>query len=195
MDDYLLRVSLSGAFSGTSDQIIDDCVEEIHKQKGFDVDHLFEVIRSSGRSLTLTEDRLWQIGYGSKTIHLLFNLWYRNFTYTPAYDNNLPQIDHIFPQSALKQVKVASPDTGYPIMKYRQEDRNQLANCMLLTQDENGPGGKWDTLAEVWFADKSEDYLEMYIIPRDNKLWKLDRFEDFIEERKRMIKEKFKYLL
>jgi len=35
----------------------------------------------------------------------------------------------------------------------------------------------------------------MHLIPRDKDLWKIDRFEDFIEERKRLIKQKFSYLL
>jgi len=33
------------------------------------------------------------------------------------------------------------------------------------------------------------------VIPRDPTLWKLDRFEDFIVERKKLIKAKFAYLL
>jgi hypothetical protein len=44
---------------------------------------------------------------GSDTVHLLFNLWYRDVdgTYTPAYPNNLPQVDHVFPQSVLRGMK------------------------------------------------------------------------------------------
>lgn len=60
---------------------------------------------------------------------------------------------------------------------------------------ENGAWGKSDMLPEVWFADKAENYLDMHLIPRDRDLWKLDRLEDFIEERKRMISAKFSYLL
>jgi len=196
VDNYLLRVLISGAFSGTPDQLIDDCVGKIREQKGFDWRHLFDAVRSKGRSLELTEDRLWQMGYGSDSIHLLFNLWYREFNYTPAYENSLPHVDHIFPQSALGKIKVVCPETGrLSIMKYKKGTRDQLANCMLLTQTENGAGGKSDTLPEVWFSEKPESYLDMHLIPRDKDLWKIDRFEDFIEERKRMIKAKFAYLL
>ncbi len=142
------------------------------------------------------EDRFWQIKYGSDSIHMLFNLWYQDFNYTPAYENNFPQVDHIFPQSALKKIKVVNPETGkYNLMKYKQEARNQLANCMLLTQEENGAGGKFDTLPEVWFADKPEDYLDMHLIPKDKELWKLDRFDDFIMARQRLIRRKFSFLL
>jgi hypothetical protein len=196
VDNFLLRSLLAGAFSGTPDQLIDDLVVKLDALKGFDVNEMFGVIRSKGRSLELTEDRFWEMGYGSETIHLLFNLWYRDFNYTPAYDNNFPQIDHIFPQSLLRHVKVANPETGkMNLMKYREADRNQLANCMLLTAAENGAGGKWDTPPKEWFAGKTKNYLDMHLIPNDPALWEIDCFESFIAERKKLIREKFKPLL
>jgi len=83
----------------------------------------FGVIRSKNRSLELTEDRFWSMGYGSDQIHLLFNIWYRDFNYTPAYENNLPQIDHIFPQSLLRQVKTTNPSTGrMNMMRYHDTE-------------------------------------------------------------------------
>lgn len=196
LDGYLLRSLMAGAFSGTPDQMIDDLVARLKELEKFDLDEVFDVVRSKGRSLEITENRLWDMGYGSDSIHLLFNLWYRDFNYTPAYDNNLPQVDHVFPQSLLRKVKVANPSTGkMNVMKYREADRNQLANCMLLTAAENGSGGKSDTPPEEWFAAKSQSYLEMHLIPSDPALWKLDRFEDFIEARKTLIRTKFSSLL
>ncbi|MDD5677878.1 MAG: DUF4268 domain-containing protein [Kiritimatiellae bacterium] len=193
---YLLRSLLAGAFGGTPDQLIDDIVNKMKEINRFDLNEMFGVIRSAGRSLELTEDRFWAIGYGSENIHLLFNLWYRDFNYTPAFASNLPQIDHVFPQSALKQVKVSNPNTGkLNIMKYREGDRNQLANCMLLTAAENGAGGKSDTPPDEWFKDKDAAYLARHLIPPDPALWKLDRYEDFIAARKKLIKDKFAYLL
>jgi hypothetical protein len=195
VDTYLIRSLLTGAFSGTPDRLIDSCVNRINELQKFDLSAMFEVIRSQGRSLELTADRFWQMGYGSDTIHLLFNLWYRDFNYTPAYNGNAPQVDHIFPQSELRKVKVINPQTGRPVMKYYEATRNQLANCMLLTQQENGSGGKTDTLPEEWFANKDSAYLEMHLIPADPQLWKMDRFEDFIAARKKLIEAKFGYLL
>jgi hypothetical protein len=189
MDSYLLRSSLAGAFSGTPDQMIDDLVKRLKEINKFDLNEVFGVIQSRGRSLELSEGRFWEMGYGSDAIHLLFNLWYRNFNYTPAYDNNLPQVDHIFPQSLLRKVKLPNPNTGkLNITKYKEADRNQLANCMLLTAAENGAGGKGDTPPEKWFADKSEKYLQMHLIPTDSALWKLEKFEKFIEARKALIR-------
>ncbi|MFH2026791.1 MAG: DUF262 domain-containing protein [bacterium] len=196
VDSYLLRTLLAGAFSGTPDQLIDKLVEKIKELKGFDLNEVFGVIRNQNRSLELTEDRFWEITYNSDTIHLLFNLWYRDFNYDPAYENNMPQIDHIFCQKLLKQIKVKSPETGrLSLLKYHEFDRNQLANCMLLSREENGPGGKWDKSPCEWFKGKSGDYLKMHLIPEDQSLWQLDRFEDFISARKKLIQGKFNHLI
>ena len=196
MDSYILRSALTGAFGGNADALLDALVNRISKLKDFDLAEVFDAIRSQGRSLELTEDKFWDMGYSSETVHLLFNLWYREFNYTPAYENNLPQVDHIFPQKLLKQIKVENPNSGKrDLMKYREGDRNQLANCMLLSREENGAGGKWDVPPEKWFVDKPQQYLDMHLIPKDPALWELDRFEDFLTERKNLIREKFKHLL
>jgi uncharacterized protein with ParB-like and HNH nuclease domain len=195
VETYLVRSALVGAFSGTPDQLIDVIVNKLKELERFDVAEVFGVIRSQGRSLDITEDWLWAMGYGSAQIHLLFNLWY-SFNYTPAYDSNLPQVDHIFPQSLLRTVKMQNPDNGrWSLLRYKDAARNQLANCMLLTQQENGAGGKTDIPPEEWFKDKPVEYLEKHLIPQDPELWKLDRYEDFIAARKKLILAKFKYLM
>lgn len=197
VDQYIIRASLAGAFSGQPDQLIDQLTANIKKHGGFDLQEAFGVIRSEGRSLELTESRLWQLGYGSDTVHLLFNLWYRDVdgTYTPSYPNNLPQVDHVFPQSVLRKVKAKNPNTGrMDVLRYREGERNQLANCMLLTAQENGAGGKSDTPPDQWFADKSPEYLTKHLIPQDPALWQLSRFEDFIEARKALILDKMREL-
>jgi hypothetical protein len=195
-ETYLLRSSLVGAFSGQPDNLLDALVKKLEEWKDFPLDEVFGVIRSQGRSLELTEDRLWQMGYGSETIHLLFNLWYRDFNYTPAYERNLPQVDHIFPQSVLRKVKIENPKTGRnDLMKYSEADRNQLANCMLLSCEENGAGGKGASPPDKWFMDKDKAYLEKHLIPDDPSLWQVDRFEDFIVARRKLIRNKFCHLL
>jgi hypothetical protein len=161
----------------------------------FDIDEVFGVIRAEGRSLEVSTETVLQTHYGSKEIHLIFNMWY-DFNYQPAYANNCPQVDHIFPQSKLKQVKVANPSTGrMDILKYKWWERDQLANCMLLTAMENGAGGKCDTLPDVWFADKDEKYLDRHLVPRNRELWKLANFERFVEARKALIVEKLGHIL
>jgi len=195
VDTFLVRSLLAGAFSGQSDRVIDALVKRFKEIARFDAEEGYTVIRSQNRSLALTKDRFFEMGYGSHTIHLILNLWYPAFSHTPAYDNNLPQVDHIFPQSRLKAIKVLNPETGRPVMKYREDARNQLANCMLLTRAENGAGGKWDTPPADWFKDKDDEYFNLHLIPKDPDLWELDRFEDFIAERQKLIADKFAWLI
>ncbi len=190
IDHYILRCSLSGAFSGNSDGLIDALVSGVKARGCFSRDQAFQIIRTQGRSLELTEERLWRMGYGSDLVHVLFNLWYRDFNHVPAYENNLPQIDHIFPQSALRRIKTRNPKTGRDVIKYREHARHQLANCMLLTREENGAGGKRDKPPSEWFADKDAAYLRKHAIPQDSELWELDKYEQFIEARKTLIRER-----
>ncbi|MGY3120346.1 hypothetical protein ACVWXQ_004283 [Bradyrhizobium sp. S3.14.4] len=194
VDTYLLRCLLAGAFGGQPDNLLDALIARFSELKKFDADEAFQIVRDQNRSLELTQERLWQTGYGSRAIHLLLNIWYRDFNHTPAYDDNLPQVDHIFPQKLLKQQKVLSIETGRPVMKYREGDRNQLANCMLLSREENGAGGKWDTPPSIWFADKDDGYLEKHLIPKNRDLWELERYEDFIEARKLLLVDHFRKL-
>ena len=195
LDTYLLRTLLSGAFSGSPDGLIDKCTRKISGTKKFDINEMFGIIRADGRNLEISNETLLSIHYSSKEIHLLFNYWY-GFNYQPAFSNNQPQIDHIFPQSVLKKIKDKNPNTGrFDILHYKWWDRDQFANLMLLTASENGAGGKSNILPKDWFKDKTNDYLEKHLIPKDKKLWEIDRFDDFIKERKKLIEEKFKDIL
>ncbi len=196
LNTYILRTLLTGAFSGTPDNLIDKCINYINKTEEFDVSQVFGIIRADGRNLDVTAETILNRKYGSKDIHILFNMWYEQFNYTPAYSNNMPQVDHIFPQKYLKAVKDANPDTGsVNIMRYKAPARDQIGNCMLLTASENGSGGKTDILPEDWFADKSEGYLDMHLIPKDKSLWNIESYEKFIAARNELILDKFDYML
>ena len=50
---------------------------------------------------------------------------------------------------------------------------------------------------DKWFVgERSEaSYLDVHLIPNDPSLWKLERFDDFIVERKKLIRKKFELLL
>ena len=195
-DLHIIRTSLSGAFGGSPDGLIDAAVKSIRAEHGFDCAKQFGIIRDHNRALEITTDRFLSLGYGSYGIHLLMNWWYRSFNYDPVFSGGLPQVDHIFPDSRLRAIKAVNPDTGrMSLQKYRMPERNQLANCMLLTRDENGSGQKTDQPPEQWFANKPDSYLEKHIIPADRSLLRMDRFDDFVRARRTLLLEKFKPLL
>lgn len=204
LQEYLLRSLMTGVFSGSPDNLIDKLVRNIKDNQDFVLTEAFDVVRADNRSLEISPDVIFNQYYGSRTIHLFFNLWYADFNYTPALDANGPQIDHIFPQSLLKTVKTVNPESGkINILRYRAEQRDQIANCMLLTAQENGFGGKSDTPPDRWFdvsrfdndPKRQAEYLKLHLIPANPELWKLENFEQFIEARKVLIAEKFSRML
>lgn len=194
--NYLLKVLLTGAFSGRPDGLIDKVVDEIRSSSSFQTKQIFGIIREDGRSLGLSEAQLFDMGYGSRNIHLLFNLWHPRTDYAPVWDGHLPQVDHIFPRSLLKTVKEVNPETGrMSLQRYSRADINQLANCMLLPANQNGAGDKSDTPPEEWFKNQSPEVLELHCIPTNRKLWQLENYPKFIEARKRLLSAKFSHLL
>lgn len=196
LGSYILRTSLAGTFNSSPDQLIDDIVEHLRKQSAFVTSDVLDLIRNRGKPVELSEDRLWEQGYGSKNVHLIFNLLYRDFNYSPLFDGNMPQVDHIFPQSELSRLRMLNPETGRnSLMKYKKPQRDQLANCMLLTAFENGFAQKNDALPTQWFGDKPDKYLEAHLIPTDRDLWKLENFEAFVDARKTLIQDRLKHFL
>lgn len=190
LDHYIFKTLLAGSFGGSPDGLIDNCITEIRSSKEFINKKMFNVIRSSGRSLEISKDELLKQSYSKRNdLHLLFNMWYKNVNYNPSYSGNELSIDHIFPTSVLRKIKL---ENNSKIMKYKQEERDQIANLMLLTREENGAGGKGDMEPSKWFRDKSEKYLKQHLIPNNSELWDIENFDKFLEERKKLITNKFR---
>jgi len=190
IEHYVLKTLLAGSFGGSPDSLIDNCIKHINDSKEFVNRKIFTVIESSGRSLKISEDDLLNQNYSKKNdLHLIFNMWYQNANYNPSYEGNQLQIDHIFPTCKLKGIKLNGSSR---LMKYKKEDRDQIANLMLLTREENGAGGKGDKEPLEWFVNKDDQYLKRHLIPQNPELWKIENFELFIKERKKLIVNKFK---
>jgi len=191
---WLLRVLLTGAFSGSSDTILDAVVKDIRDAGTIDINSINSLIMNKGRSILVTRENLLHTSYTDKQLYLIFSIWYQNFDFNPAYDGNLPTVDHIFPQSRLKKIKTTNLQTGRMVMKYRTEDRDQLANLMLLSKEMNVEE-KHSLPPDEWIQHRMSDVdKEIHLIPKDPALWKLERFDDFIEARKKLITEKFSAL-
>lgn len=197
LNKWFLRILLTGAFSGSPDTLIDQCTRKITEIESFDIQQIDQLILNAGRNLNVTDDIILYSYYGGKSLFLLFNIWYSlfDFNFIPSYKNNAPQIDHIFPQSLLRDITVVNPETGRQVMKYKDWDRNKIGNCMLLTAKENGAGGKGDTPPDKWFKDKDEKYLDMHLIPKKKHLWKMENYEQFVSERDKLLLENFKKVI
>jgi len=186
---WIIQVSLAGSFSGTPDGLLDTIVKNIEEKEEFDVNSINNIILSKRRTIYLTPETIINAKYGQKRVYLIFNLLYKDIDFSPAFDGNIPTLDHIFPKSLLKKVKIENPKTGRKIMKYPARIQDQIANLMILSSQENCEE-KHDTSPEIWFRDKNEEYLRLHLIPQKEYLT-IENFEEFIKRRKRLIIKKF----
>jgi len=91
-------------------------------------------------------------------------------------------IDHIHPKSILEK-------KGYEWSKI-----NSIVNYQLLDFSTNRGNKKNKELYE-WIKNSignKNNYLKMHLIPDDEDLWKSDNFDDFLEERGKLITNKLK---
>jgi hypothetical protein len=91
---------------------------------------------------------------------------------------------HIFPKALLKE--------RYDL---RQDSRtvNQIANLAFLSAGANGRIS--DHAPSEYLEDVPEERLRVQCVPLDRSLWALDRFEDFVLERRRLLAEAIDKLL
>jgi hypothetical protein len=90
--------------------------------------------------------------------------------------------DHIFAYSILREAGYSQHNR----VKYAMAQ--EIANRVVLTQLANR--SKSDKLAEGYLAKVRENFpaaLKLQSIPPDEELWKLDNFEKFLAERRRML--------
>jgi hypothetical protein len=111
------------------------------------------------------------------------NLNFYDFDFVMYLIYDLPKnfrkndIDHIHPKSILAKKGI---DWG---------KINNIANYQLLDYA-NNRGSKNDKEFGEWFNSCVTDissYLTLHLIPNENKLWKSDNFDNFLEERKTLI--------
>lgn len=89
--------------------------------------------------------------------------------------------DHIFPFSKLKEAGYGDSSIKYALAQ-------ELTNRAILTQYANRT--KSATHAEVYLASvktKFPNALELQCIPEDPNLWKIDNYEQFLEERRKIL--------
>jgi len=90
--------------------------------------------------------------------------------------------DHIFPYSVLKA-------NGYNMNnRYKYSLAQEITNRAVLTSVANRK--KSNKLAQDYLKEVKEKFpnaLKLQVVPEDENLWKLENFEDFLSERRKML--------
>jgi uncharacterized protein with ParB-like and HNH nuclease domain len=186
---------LNGVFGGSSDNLLRDTRTVIQTLSGsqadFPVEQITEVIQRSGRTASFDDyavDNVLNLTYGLKHTFLALTLLYEE----SGWGTMTFHQDHIFPQSLFKpkSLEAAGLDTSQ-INQYRLK-MNRIGNLQLLLAEENT--AKLDKPFEEWITTRDDGFKKRHLIPDVPELWKLERFNDFIEARKKLIAARLKKL-
>jgi hypothetical protein len=189
---WLIMSLMNGVFGGTSDNMLRDIrtalQPEVTSEMGsdFPIDAISETIRKSGRSVGFGDyvmDEALELNYGQRQTFLALSLLYDD----AAWGTMQFHQDHIFARSLFKPKELVSTDRSGWISR-----KDQLGNLCLLLAQENV--GKQDMPVDKWLESRDASFLKRHLIPDDKSLWKLDRFNDFINAREELIRDRLKAL-
>jgi hypothetical protein len=106
-----------------------------------------------------------------KSMNVKQDLLGRNFLENAASKEDKPEFHHIFPRKCLE-------GTQYEKM------RDHIANLTIITSKSNKEINKKqpDYLLQI-----SDELKRQHLIPKDKDLYKIDKYEDFLKERQKLI--------
>ncbi|TAU15474.1 DUF262 domain-containing protein [Rhizobium ruizarguesonis] len=185
---WFAQAGMWGRFSGSTETAIDKDLEALEGPEG-------------GLEKLLTQLRLWHGGLRVEPGH--FTGWSLGARFYPVlymlsrmgsakdWGTGLAlkahllgrmsrlEVHHIFPKGQLYR---------HDAYKFRRAEVNALANFCFLTKDTNLRIS--DRLPEEYFPEIEKDHpgaLASQWIPEDPKLWKIENFRAFLEERKKLL--------
>lgn len=193
--EWLARVLLKGTFGGTPDSIYPRMRSLVDENLGhFPLKETIDYYKRLSKSISFTSpeiDTLAELQYGNPKTYGALTLLYPDLDHGFRYHQ-----DHIHPRSVFfkKEMKKAKPKfTDEEIEKFGLES-DGISNLQLLsevsnTEKSNTPFKDW--LEDV-YSEKAERnrYLDFNLIDPEQSL-ELKDFLDFVEKRKKTIKNRF----
>lgn len=183
---WYVQSAMWGRFSGSTETIIDRDLESL-TLAGDSLDNLITSLESWRGSLRITPDHFSGFERGSRFYPVLYLLtrmggardWGNDLPLKSNMLGNLSQLHlhHIFPKAQLRRNGIS-----------RRPEVNALANFCFLTAETNLYIS--DRLPEDYFPEIERDNpgaLASQWIPMDPDLWKIERYYDFLAERRNLL--------
>ena len=184
---WFAQASIWGHFSSSIESVIDQDIGALQESK-YDIQILVDYIQSSRENLSLKSANF----DGSKNVKKFYSILYMITKMGEARDlvtgvkirnatigkRSKMQRHHIFPKAQLIK------------SDYDNSMVNELGNFCFLTEGSNRNIS--DKLPEIYLAEVEERHpgvLESQWIPLERRLWKIDRYPDFLERRKILLAE------
>ena len=194
---WLLAAMLNNVFSGSSDNVLRDVRQAISErlatgERDFPEEGIERKLAASGRSARFggeyAADEVLSIAYGKRRTFLALSLLYDRTNWGTLEHHQ----DHVFPRALLTNENLEA--AGVPPEKWGhyRELRDRLGNLELLLAQENGE--KSDKDFGEWIRTRDRTFRETHLIPEDDKLLTLGRFEAFVEAREALIQDHLRAL-
>lgn len=197
---WLTRSLLKKVFGAHPENLyraIREIIKENSSENLFPLDKIIDKFRGGEKSLSFDDDdieSLFSYKYGKKYTFSALSMLYPNLD----YHNNKFHIDHIFSKTFFTKKKLIEMGVDSSKIDFYLENCNSLANLQLLEGNKNQE--KADSGLKEWLdkeylnEDERKEYMRKNYIPNDIDL-NISNFEQFIEQRKKMMFEKYKSLI
>lgn len=182
---WYIHAFLWGRYSGSTESVLGQDLAHIEQMEG-GLDRLIGALRQQRGDLTLRPEdfRGWSTGNRFyPLLHMLSRVgqsidWRSGLLLknTLLGGSNRLHVHHLFPKARLK-------DFGYPMPL-----RNTLANYTFLTAGTNLNVSDQDPYTYLREVEKRyPGALESHWIPMDQELWRVERYEDFLDARRELL--------
>jgi len=182
---WLISALLNHVLGGSSDAMLAKLREvlQIHYRPNgdFPIAALNKAVGEAGRIAAPSDNAVENVlstTYGKDTCFLALSLLYdeRNWG-TINYS-----IDHLFPREAFKK----------NVPEQVRKLRDNFGNLALVIDYENS--GKKDRPLNEWLAKQSPEYLKRHFILPEQSFWHMERFEDFLIERRKLLRARLQHV-
>jgi hypothetical protein len=188
---WLTSALLNGTFNSRPDEVLDDARTEIDDSNGdFPLEEIHRRMRGRGKVVGFSEDvletLLEETTYRSQKSFLLLSLLHFGEAVREGVEY---EQDHIFPKKRLSADHLIENHGMERIRAEKYEEAaDRVANLQLLTEQENAQ--KQELPFEEWIMSRSEDYRERHCIPRDESLYQVENFLEFLDARDQLLRER-----
>ena len=184
---WFAQAGMWGRFSGSTESFIDQDLAALEGPDG-GLDKLLDQLRLWHGGLRVEPGHFTGWSLGARFYPVLYLLtrmggacdWGTGLPLKANLLGKMSQLEvhHIFPKAQLYK------------RKYKRAEVNALANFCFLTKDTNLIIS--DRLPEEYFSEVEKAHpgaLATQWIPNDSRLWKIENFREFLEERKKLLAE------
>ena len=182
---WLISALLNGVLGGSSDSMLSRLRAILQKHDSpnadFPIAALDKEIREAGRIAGSSDESIENIlglTYGDNRCFLALSLLYEERNWGTVKFS----IDHLFAREVFKKAP-----------EHLKEFRDNFANLSLIRGDENS--SKQDRNLAEWLSTRDPEYLKRHFIPANPSLWKIEKFEQFLLEREKLLRARLQKVL